>query len=188
MSRRTGSSSAAAKPKAATKIKPVKKFAPRTMQTRINNAKVNPLDLEGPSSDEDRAPKPPGPKRKRKTPQEKAAIEEKRSDALAKVGELEEDIAQQVNLEAGTPRTISRKASYECPDPSPVAAKSKRMPVSSRVDIFSEDDDFKELPPAKKRRPLKEQLDRIKAAQAAKRSADKDLATVRVRFDTQLEH
>lgn len=194
MSKRTSSSAAAVDAKPAVKSKPTKQVVRRTMQTRTKNAEVNPLDLEGPSSDEEKPPRRPVQKRKRRTAQEKVAAEKKHDDALAMVGSLEEDIAQQANLETNTPRAVPtekqlpRNASYECPDPSLVAAKpkpkpkSKRIPALSRTVISSEDEDIEELPPAKKkRRPLIEQLDiMMKAKRVDERSTGKDSATVLV--------
>ena len=157
----------------------------RTMQTRAKNANVNPQDLEVQSSEAEDAP-PPLQKRKRavKSKDEKAADKQKRLDGIEMVGLLEEEIAEQVIVEASTPRTVpalkkpSRTSSYECPDPPPVAVKPRVS--ASRVILSSEDEDSEEIRPAKKARPIKDELDRMRAKQVSEKAAELDSVLVSV--------
>ncbi|KAF7964748.1 hypothetical protein HWV62_3278 [Athelia sp. TMB] len=151
----------------------------RTMQTRAKNANINPQDLEVQSSEAEDAP-PPLQKRKRavKSKDEKAADKQKRLDGIEMVGLLEEEIAEQVIVEASTPRPVpalkkpSRTSSYECPDPPLVAVKPRVS--ASRVILSSEDEDSEEIRPAKKARHIKDELDRMRAKRVSEKAAELD--------------
>lgn len=162
--------------KPSTKPKPVAKVrkpAPqtRTMVTRAGNAHTNPRDLEVVTTDEDTPPKTKV-KRKKKTRQTQEEIDahlEKRSKVLASISTLEEEMAHEAIVNNTTPRApsaVNRKHSYVVPVPAFVLTKRAARPAV--VDSTTEDDTEQDIRPAKKARPIRDELNDIKAQRAEK--------------------
>lgn len=141
----------------------------RTMTTRPGNANKNPLDLEVVTSEEDK-PKAPTKRKKlvKRTQDEIEAGEEKKSKVLASIGRLEEDMARQVSVNDRTPHALSARLSYVAPDPPAAFVK----PASSRGKVIAatEDDSDEEIRPAKKARPIRDQVDNVKLQREAEKA------------------
>lgn len=160
------------------------------MATRVANANTNPQDLELSTDEEDKLPKVKSRKRKgKKTDAEKAAEKAaaalKREQGLAAVSIVEEDMARQASIQGSTPHASSvlRQLSYVVPDLP--AARSILEEVAADTLTSTADDTEEDLRPAKKYRPLREDVKAFKAAKGKAKALDFSEAMVSI---TQLKH